>query len=80
MGDFHVFDQFRAVKFEEVWAGFPEEVIMIEESFAIFCFVVKDSLFELFCGGGEDVVGRSRRFGVFLWRWSNGKFSGRCCH
>ena len=28
-----MFDQFGAVKFEEVWAGFPEEVILGEEYF-----------------------------------------------
>ena len=66
--DFLVFDQFRVVKFEEVQAGCPKEVILVEKSFDIFCFVVKESLFELFCEGGEDVVGWSGRFGEFLRR------------
>ena len=64
-----MFDQFRSVKFEEVRAGCPEEVIMVEESFDIFCFVVKEGLFELFNESGEDVVRRSGSFGEFLRRW-----------
>ena len=69
-GDFHVFDQFGVVKFEKVWAGFSKEVILAEEGFNIFCFVIKKSLFEFFHEDGDDVVGWSGRFGGFLRRWS----------
>ena len=69
-----MFDQFGAFKFEEVWAGFPKEVILDEESFNIFCFVIKESLFKFFREGGEDVIGWSGRFGEFLRRWSGFQF------
>ena len=52
-----------AVIFEEVWTGFPEEVIVGEESFNIFCLLIKESLLKLFREDGEDVVGWSGRFG-----------------
>ena len=63
-----------AVIFEEVWTGFPEEVILGEESFNIFCFFIKESLLKFFREGGENVVGWSGRFGEFLRRWSSFQF------
>ena len=49
-----MFDQFGAVKFEEVWAYFPEEVIL-GECFNFSCIVIKESLFESFREDGDDV-------------------------
>ena len=48
-----MFGQFGAVKFEKVWVCMSEEVIMVEDSFDIFCSVVKGSLFKLLREDGD---------------------------
>ena len=63
-----MFDQFGAVKFEVVWAGFPAEIILHEYAFNIFCFVIHEGLFKFFHEDGDDVVGRSGRFGFIRSR------------
>ena len=53
------FHQLGTVKFEDVWTGFPKEVILGEENINIFCLLINEHLLKFFCEGGEDVVGWS---------------------
>ena len=53
------FHQLGTVKFEDVWTGFPKEVILGEENINIFCLLINERLLKFFCEGGEDVVGWS---------------------
>ena len=61
-----MFDQFRVVKFEVIWAGQHMEFKGLKEVLDLVQVVVDEGLLEIFRDGGDDVVRWSSRFGGML--------------